>query len=67
MKADDGMLEEICKNIMGPGSKRTLQRQGEVYGFVQLPVVNMLPLSQGPDGLKGQKVSSLSTTVMGVL
>lgn len=54
MKADD---EETM----------TLWRQGQVYGFVQLPVVNMQPLSQGPDGLKGQKVSPLSTTMMGVL
>lgn len=33
-----------------------------MYGFVW-PLVNALLLSQGPTGLKGQKVSHLSTTI----
>lgn len=42
---DRSMLKATRKNIMGPGSKITLWRQGQVYGFVQPPVVNVLPLS----------------------
>lgn len=58
------MLKASSKNIVGPAGKTREWRQGQVYRFVWPLVVNALLLSQGPPGLKGQKVSHLSSTIL---